>query len=171
MMPPPESTSGIKPSVLDRLIDAETGGRSNRQGYGEAQMMEAVRRDLENLLNTRRASFRQIGIDDLPEVQRSVAGYGLPDYVSTDAATAKQREQIGQIIAEMIDVFEPRLYDVVVTVKDPETVKQQKRDDFQNTALYFHIQARLRMDPSPDVAFDTVLELTKGRHQVDPGTS
>src|SRR5262249_25855755 len=130
-----------------------------------------VRRDLENLLNTRRASFRQIGIDHLPEVQRSIVGYGLPDYVSADAATARQREKIGQLITELIEAFEPRLYDVVVTVRDPETVKQQKRDDFQNTALYFHIQARLRMDPSPDVAFDTILESTKGRHQVEPGVT
>lgn len=166
-MPSSDSTPGIKPSVLDRLIDPTLGDRA----YTESRMVDAVRRDLEELLNTRRASFRQIGIEGLPEVQRSVVGYGLPDFVSADAATPRQREEIGRAIGELIAVFEPRLYDVTVTVKDPEAVKQMRGNEFQTTALYFHIHARLRMDPSPDVSFETILELTKGRHQVETGAT
>jgi predicted component of type VI protein secretion system len=36
-------------------------------------------------------------------------------------------------------------------------------------AVYFHIEAKLRMEPSPPVAFETILELAQGRHIVRQG--
>ena len=50
----PDPFQGLMPSVLDRLIDAESAGTPTRQGYTLSQMEDAVRRDLEDLLNTRR---------------------------------------------------------------------------------------------------------------------
>ena len=35
-------------------------------------------------------------------------------------------------------------------------------------AVRFHIDARLRVDPAPEVAFDTILELTTGHTTVKP---
>ena len=42
------------PSVLDRLIDPDSDGTAWQRGYGVEQMIDAVRRDLEDLLNTHR---------------------------------------------------------------------------------------------------------------------
>src|SRR5205085_2465499 len=44
---------GLMPSVLDRLVDPASAGTEGQRGYTLNQMMEAVRKDLEELLNTR----------------------------------------------------------------------------------------------------------------------
>src|SRR5262245_50855738 len=46
---------GVTPSILDRLIDPESAGTEWRHGYGIDQLLEVVRRDLEDLLNTRQS--------------------------------------------------------------------------------------------------------------------
>jgi hypothetical protein len=52
-------------------------------------------------------------------------------------------------------------------MKDQNQVKEQLKDKYQMTAVYFHIAAKLRMDPCPPVTFETVLELTQGRHRIE----
>ena len=46
---------GLMPSILDRLIDPDSAGTDARRGYGLTQMLEVIRRDLEDLLNTRQS--------------------------------------------------------------------------------------------------------------------
>jgi type VI secretion system protein ImpF len=48
-----DPNDGILPSILDRLIDPDSGGTAWRRGYGVQEMTEVVQRDLEDLLNTR----------------------------------------------------------------------------------------------------------------------
>jgi len=69
-------------------------------------------------------------------------------------------------------VFEPRLTDVTVIARNPDEVKTERPQSFNLAAMYFRIRATLNVDPHPieGVAFDTVLELTSGHHQVQlPG--
>lgn len=166
-MPDSELPVGFKPSVFDRLIDPESAGTSDRSGYTERELITSVRRDLEDLLNTRRPTFYELGIANLPQVRNSVVGYGLPDFANLRGMTEEMRQMIGREIAEAIAVFEPRLTDIEVTVKDSETLKNELKEKFQTMAVYFHIAAKLRMDPCPPVAFETVLELAQGRHRVE----
>jgi type VI secretion system protein ImpF len=169
-MPPPDPFQGLKPSVLDRLTDADSAGTAGRRGYGVRQMEEAVRRDLEDLLNTRRPPDRdadgQPYFGGLEEVPRSIANYGLRDLARPDALNDALRAELARHIEEVITAFEPRLRDVRVRVRNTDEVKQARKNDFKQTALYFHIEGRLDLDPAPAVAFETVLELTKGHHQV-----
>jgi type VI secretion system protein ImpF len=149
---------GLMPSLLDRLIDPESGGTAWRRGYGIDRMVEAVRRDLEDLLNTRQSS---VGLpENYPEVQNSLIAYGLPDLTSINAITTQQREAIGRIIESVVERFEPRLKDVKATMIDP--------GDGKTRTVKFRIDAKLRVDPAPEVAFDTILELTTGHTQVKP---
>jgi type VI secretion system protein ImpF len=162
--------AGFKPSVLDKLTDPDSGGTSDRGGYSESQMIRAVRRDLEDLLNTRRPTFAEMEIESLDEVRRSVLAYGLPDFANYRGMSDETRRQVAREIADAITTFEPRLTDVEVSLKDPAVLQAELKDKYQLTALYFHIGAKLRMDPCPPVAFETVLELTQGRHRVEgPG--
>ena len=73
-------------------------------------MIDVVRRDLEDLLNTRLTN------NDVPasfvEVSSSVVTYGLPDLSSLSADTAERRAEIGRIIERVIMRFEPRLRQV-----------------------------------------------------------
>jgi type VI secretion system protein ImpF len=152
---------GLMPSILDRLIDPETAGTSWRRGYGIDQMVAAVHRDLEELLNTRQShSGLPAGF---PETLRSIYGYGLPDLTSLPAITPQQRAEIGRVLEAIVTLFEPRLRDVRATLVD--TGDDKKR------SLQFRIEARLCLDPAPEVAFDTILELTTGHYSIEPSSA
>jgi type VI secretion system protein ImpF len=173
----PDPFQTLQPSVLDRLIDAESGGTPDRPGYTLRQMEDAVRRDLEDLLNTRRPPENVPGPDGkmelffggLEEVPTSVANFGLRDLAYFNILTPELRDEFARHIEKVISAYEPRLRDVRVNVRDPQEVAEAKKQDFKKTALYFHIEARLNLDPAPEVAFETMLELTKGTHQVTKG--
>lgn len=146
----------LLPSILDRLNDPNSSGAAWRHGYSEAQMLAAVQRDLEDLLNTRQTSG---GLGTYPEVGRSVLAYGLPDLTARTAITPQQKEAVGQLMADTVALFEPRLRDVRATLLGA--------DDKART-VQFRIEARLRVEPAPEVDFDVVLELTTDRYTVKP---
>lgn len=147
---------GLLPSIVDRLIDADSAGTAWRRGYGVEQMEAAVRRDLEDLLNTRQA-LSHIP-EGCPEVANSVVCYGLPDLTSYNAITPMQREELGRTIEAIIARFEPRLRDVRASLVDTATDKERR--------VRFRVAARLCLEPAPEVAFDTILELTTGHCSV-----
>lgn len=146
------SQEGLKASVIDRLIDPESEGTSWRRGYSVEQMIDAVRKDLEDLLNTRRM------ILDIPEefaeVRRSIVSYGVPDPASYDADGPNAPQRVCAAIEEALATFEPRLTDVRAV--------PLKSDGLRSLTLDFEIRATLRLDPSPEVAFVTLLKLTTG---------
>ena len=156
-----ESQQGLMPSLLDRLTDPGSGGTAWRRGYGVEQMTESVRRDLEDLLNTRQSTAGWSR--DYGEIYSSVLGFGLPDLTTLAAHTLEQREEIGRLIEQAISCFEPRLNGV-------RAVMLENRDA-NDRSVKFRIDARLCVDPAPEVAFDTVLELTTGHYSVQPATS
>jgi type VI secretion system protein ImpF len=120
-------------------------------------MIDAVRRDLEDLLNTRRTNP---WLDkDFVEVQRSIEAYGVPDLAALDAYTPQQQEEIGRVIERIIGLFEPRLREVRASMLEP-------RDPHERN-VRFRVDARLALDPAPEVAFETVLELTTGHASIE----
>jgi type VI secretion system protein ImpF len=146
----------LVPSILDRLIDPGSGGTRGQSGYTIERMVQAVRRDLEDLLNTRRCAA---GISaGFKEVLSSVIVYGLPDLTTVEAITAQQRAALAGILERIISQFEPRLRDVKASLLDANDEKLR--------TLRFRIDAKLRVDPAPEVAFDTFLELSTGHYSV-----
>lgn len=144
---------GLMPSILDRLIDPESGGTAWRRGYGIEQMMEAVRRDVEDLLNTRQVPF---GVEEgYDETADSVITFGLPDFTTMGGSTREEQSKIGTLVEEVIERFEPRLKDVRVHLL--EGANDQKK-----FTVRFEIHAKFHVEPSPEVAFETTLELTTG---------
>jgi type VI secretion system protein ImpF len=152
-----DAQQGFLPSILDRLIDPESGGTDWRRGYGLEQITKVVRRDLEELLNTR------LGTGPLPpelvRLRNSIYAYGIPELTSLNAVTNEQREEIGRLLEIVVGRFEPRLRDIHAYMLDPEENKKQ--------TVRFRIEARLGIDPAPEVAFDTILELTTGQPSVN----
>jgi type VI secretion system protein ImpF len=146
----------LMPSIIDRLIDPTSGGTIARRGYTVEQMIDAVRRDLEDLMNTRRTN--PYLPTEFVEVLNSIEAYGMPDLTSLNAITMQQREAIGRVIESIVQQFEPRLKDIHATLLD--TGQKVER------SLRFHIEARLALEPAPEVAFETVLELTTGHASV-----
>jgi type VI secretion system protein ImpF len=153
-----DSQHSYMPSIMDRLIDPESSGTSWRRGYGVEQMVFAVQRDLEDLLNTRQT---HMGLPaEYAELHHSVYAYGLPDLTSLNAITSQQREDIGRVIESVVSTFEPRLRDVRAFMVETGG------EEFERT-VRFRVEARLNVDPHPEIAFDTILELSTGHYSVN----
>ncbi|MGH9369822.1 MAG: type VI secretion system baseplate subunit TssE [Thermoanaerobaculia bacterium] len=149
----------ITPSVLDRLLDDRPD--ESREAAASRQtslrlLKQAVRRDLEWLLNARQLPG---GIsEELPETRRSLASYGLPDFAATNVKSPDEQHQLRQAVEDAVRTFEPRLEGVVVTL---ETLAETER------SVRFRIEARLRVEPSPEpVVFDTMLQVGSGEFSV-----
>lgn len=161
-MPPPQQPKrGLQPSIIDRLVDPESAGTTILTGYTVEKMYKAVLSDLEDLLNSVHTA-RDIPAD-FPDVRDSVVGYGLPDLTSIESISAEQRATIARTIRRAIERFEPRLRAVKVAIL--------KHDDALHMSLKFRIDARLAVDPAPDVAFDTILEVGTGKYLVTPAAA
>ncbi|HUQ84038.1 MAG TPA: type VI secretion system baseplate subunit TssE [Gemmatimonadaceae bacterium] len=139
----------VRPSVLDRLIDDDP--RSNvepplTRSQSVRQFKTALRRDLEWLLNARRVITPVP--DECEELARSVFTFGLPDITSMSKDSRESFERLARLIQSAIDVFEPRLGDVSVALREGDS--KLLRD------VHFVIDGILRLDPLPErVMFDT----------------
>jgi type VI secretion system protein ImpF len=155
-----ESYKNLKPSLLDRFLDPSFEGAGRLGEVDIQQMTVAVRRDLEELLNTRAP---QIDLpEEFKEVRNSVVAYGMPDLTSLTILAERRGVAVGTILQEIITRFEPRLRDV----KAIQTEGDDKKGELR---MRFHIEARLRVEPYPSVSFETVLELATGHASVSSG--
>jgi type VI secretion system protein ImpF len=154
----------LVPSVLDRLIDDEPTSRVDppRNDFQIVRGLKAgVRRDLENLLNTR---WRCVGWPkDLAELELSLVNYGIPDFTGANLGSTGSREDFVRVIHETIRRFEPRLRRVHVELMDNE--------DSEDRTMRFRIDAVLMADPEPlAVVFDSTLEPSSGTFQIRGGS-
>ena len=145
----------LQDSIWDRLTDPSTGRGSDvgSSAPGEVERIKnAVRRDLEWLLNARKPPLEiPEGMDAL---RTSLVTYGLPDFTGISAGDMNERNRLQQSLEQAIRNFEPRLSHVEVTF-DPGD------QDRSRAALHFRVSALLRLDPAPEaIVFDTVLDLS-----------
>lgn len=156
-----ELERAVLPSLLDRLTDEAPDRPADPPASFDASaraFREAVQRDVEWLLNTRRCMIDVP--ESMPALQRSVFAYGLADTAGLAVGTPTGRKLLQQMLQEALERFEPRLADARVRLVDlySGSVPQVR----------FTIEATLRMDPSPErVVFDTVLEMASGAYDVD----
>jgi type VI secretion system protein ImpF len=148
----------INLSVLDRLVDFEPEAKSEppaSRSKALRQVKQALRRDLEWLLNTRRAFEVP---DELPLLADSLLAYGLPDFSNVTVKDAADQSTLTLALETALRRFEPRLEDVVVSVANASALER---------AFRFKIEARLRIDPVPEpISFDTTLQLGSGNFAV-----
>jgi type VI secretion system protein ImpF len=154
-----DSNAPMRLSVLDRLQDDEPKTKSEvplSRSASLAKLKVSVRRDLENLLNTRRTP--DILPDGCVEILRSVYVYGLPDITSLPANFLHEQTKLLQAIESAISTFEKRLEGVRISLS-PMTGMSR--------VLRFSIEGMLRIDPLPEhVVYDASLELTSLQVQV-----
>jgi len=117
---------------------------------------EALKRDLEWLLNTRQPPIPEIA--DYQLARASAINYGLPDITSMGLNSASDNRRLRLAIETSLRNYEPRLIDVNVTLEKGDTAERRLR---------FHIEGRMKLDPAPEeISFDTVLELASGEYKV-----
>jgi type VI secretion system protein ImpF len=142
----------LRPSILDRLLDNEPHNQTEvdpGQHQQLKQLRNSVRRDLENLMNTR---FRVVQPpEEYQQVDTSLLNYGLPDLATVNISDIEKRKAFTRQLEKIIRTFEPRFKDIKVTYLD--------NTDNKDRTLRFRIDATLYADPSPEVVvFDSVLE-------------
>lgn len=134
----------LLPSVLDRLIDLDPDNR-NEAAKDRAQLLKdlksSVRRDLENLLNTR-VCFVDLPAD-LPRLQTSLANYGVPDFGSLIIDSANSIESLRGRIEDVIRRYETRFQDVNVEL-DVDSKSRFSR------SIRFVIHGVLHAEPEPE---------------------
>lgn len=162
-MPPTRGDAPVTLSLLDRLTDEDlkrSGELHLTRSQSIRKLRDAVRRDLEWLLNTRQP------IDPAPdgsELEDSLYMYGLPDITSLSVANIRDRQRLAQAIQAAVMKFEPR-------IANPRVSLVTSGDD-KVPMLRFAIEGMLRVDPNPEhVSFDTVLELANGEYKVQGET-
>jgi type VI secretion system protein ImpF len=140
----------ITPTLLDRLIDDEPDVSREppvSRLKSLRQLKNAVRRDLEWLLNTR-SVIDEIP-EDLKELKHSVFIFGIPDFTSANTASSVDQTRIRRVVMTAIGEFEPNLRDIAVVV--------ERGREFERS-LHFRISANLQVEPDPEpVTFDTTL--------------
>jgi type VI secretion system protein ImpF len=159
-MAKPHIDRPLVPSVFDRLLDDEpTVARETVKTRSQAlrELKESVRRDVENLLNTRWRC--QSWPEDFDELELSLPNYGMPDISRADFRSAEGRERFRQIMERVIRHFEPRLQHVGVEMLE-------KADGF-NPATRFRIEAMMYTGAAGEpVVFDLSLEPATGTVEV-----
>jgi type VI secretion system protein ImpF len=148
-MPRTDNEVRITLSVFDRLLDYEP--EMSREALPTRtrnlrHLKDSVKRDLEWLLNTRQTP------DDVPdelvEVNKSLAAYGLPDFTSMSTKNPADEKRLRRSLEVAIRNFEPRLENVRVTLEPVDETDRTVR---------FRIDAQLKVDPAPEpITFDSV---------------
>lgn len=149
----------VTPSILDRLLDYDPASSQEppkSNAVSLAELRQAVRRDLEWLLNTRHGAEKIP--ETLEEVNRSLAVYGLPDITGIGADAQTEQKRLVKAVETAIRIFEPRFLDLRVTLLPISSVERELR---------LRIEANLDIDPVPEaISFDTVLQMGSGEFQV-----
>src|ERR1039458_6750363 len=159
-MPRPGADAAVTLSVLDRLIDADPRTSSEApltRAQSVRALRDAVRRDLEWLLNTRQVAFPPF--EGFRELNRSVYVYGLPDFTGYTMASAAAEARLTRQLQFALKLFEPRLARVRVVPLEPLAAGSR--------TFRFRIEGLLMMDPAPEhISFDTVLKLSTNQCEV-----
>jgi len=146
-------------SILDRLLDNEPklkveGALTHSKSL--AQLKVAIRRDLENLLNTR--CTPQPLPESRVETRRSMYNYGVPDITEIGRNFLYEQDRLLSEIEKAVHLFEPRLAGAKVALLPAPGASRVVR---------FVIEGMLRIDPAPEhVVFDAALELTSGEYML-----
>lgn len=155
----PMRDTTVLPSVLDRLLD-DAPAQPQAEGHGLftlADFRRALARDLEALLNTRLLADKGC-FDAYPQARHSMLCYGIPDLSGISLLNPDDRELLREQLRCAIELHEPRLSRVRISLDPPRERERQLR---------FRVDAVLKVHPHrPPVTFDATLQLSSNAYQV-----
>lgn len=151
----------VRLSLLDRLLDNDpTVSREVAPDDSEKMriIQRGVRRDLEDLLNTR---YRCISWPpELDEIDNSLINYGIPDFTAASLNVADESDVMVGSIKRAISFFEPRLTDVRVSAIE-------NGDQYDRT-FRFRIEATLIVEGGEQrVQFNSSMESATGQFEIE----
>jgi type VI secretion system protein ImpF len=148
-------------SVLDRLLDDDPQATHELPASRHQilrQLKETVRRDLENLLNTRVRCLALPGQCD--ELNLSLVNYGVPDITGARLGSTQERAEFCRQLQAVIRHYEPRFQSV--------SVEPTPNPDTQDRTFRFRIDALLIAEPAPEpIIFDSELRPGTGTFKIE----
>ena len=122
-------------------------------------LKNSVRRDLENLLNTR-VRFPDVP-EDLPQLQTSLANYGIPDFGTLIIDSSNSIDGLRSRIEDVIKRYETRFQEVKVEL-DVDSKSRFSR------SIRFIIHGVLHAEPEPEpVTFTSQLNKIASEFSVE----
>lgn len=150
----------FRASILDRLLDDTplvTTESMSETHLDMSRYKQAVARDLESLLNSRRVDFDE-RIEALPQARHSIMTYGITDLSSLSLLDPGAQGHLRSQIKTAIERHEPRLSRVRVSLDIPKGRDRQLR---------FRVDAVLTVHPQkPPVVFDAMLQLNTNTYRI-----
>lgn len=147
----------IQLSVLDRLDSGSDAGMLGGRVSDIQIVKDAVLRDVENLLNTRRMTIKPPPV--FQYLHQSLFVYGIEDFVAKNPKSPDVRQALKDSIESTLQKFEPRLRRVSIAFNDQEGNEQN---------LCFSVSATLYADPIHEpIYFDTWFSVNRGEYRID----
>ena len=147
----------VRMPLFDRLVDHDPRLRHElrpTRTLDRRGLRESVRRELEQLFNTR----CPFPAHRLPIRERSVIDYGVPDFSVFSPRSYDDRVRLAELLRRTIEAFEPRLIDVQVTLEPHPG---------NDLSLLGVIEAKLLTDMVAEpVSFETSLDMKEGKVEV-----
>jgi type VI secretion system protein ImpF len=137
----------VQMTIIDRLCEAKPFASIK-------EMREMVRRDLEDLLNTRQG--RSDIASWFPELEKSIATYGLNNIDTVDMSSGEELEELLSDIKCTIQMFEPRLEHIEVVSESHAISENGYTSPF---VLRLRINADMRVGENVEsVVFNTMIQ-------------
>lgn len=137
--------------LLDRLLDDNPQQQQETERAHHLlihQLKESVRRDLEDLFNTRQCCIAPP--ETLINTQNALPNYGLPDAATLNLSSQKARSDFCRTVESTIKRYEPRIRSV--------KVHTQSGFDPEDPNIRFRVEATLHALTAEDViVFDSAL--------------
>ena len=150
----------IRLSLLDLLLDDDPTNTQEVPPDNSERLrivQQAVRRDLECLLNTR---YRCVAWPpEFDEIDESLINYGIPDFTAASLNAAEDSPVLIKAIKKAIELFEPRLVDVRVT--------PVRNDRYYDRTFRFRIEGMLLVEGGSHlVKYDSAMESATGQFDI-----
>lgn len=146
----------IQLSVFDRLLEESEYNNLGGMVSDIHVVRNAVLRDVENLLNTRKNILKPP--ESCTYLKESLFVYGLADFVAKNPKNIQVRKVLTTSIRETVARFEPRLKNVSVELRE---------DGGVGGNICFIIRAILHADPIQEpICFDTFFSVSRGEYKI-----
>ena len=155
-------TQELLPSVLDRLIDRRPNAGRVDARVTVNEIRDSIRRDLENLLNTRRRF--ELSSTKLDARDLTIVNYGIPDFTGASFSTEDEQEELVREIRKIILTYEKRFKSLKIV--------ERKGLDSMDRSVRFRIEAELRVEPAVEpLVFDTHIDPVSRELSVEESTN
>lgn len=164
-----ERTIEVRMPLFDRLVDRDRFLRRElvqMRTIDRGVLKESVRRELEQLFNTR----CPIPAHLLASRTRTVIDYGVPDFSTISARNVADRARLAAMLRSAIEAYEPRIANVRVEVRlfsASDRVTDLQIERIADGTLLAVVHGDLVVDGVPEaVLFTTALHMNEGSVEV-----